>query len=167
MLLEPIRIVADWLKRPTYGVNAMLPLVKRDAGDPAPPDVQLILDETRDVEVQEKHEPKRHPAIYVSQDLPYELADTLQTFNQPRDGTVVLAVRYVVQGQRGPRRITEAAYTLRAILASITRLFATPEGAIARQRNDVHVYTLLNAALLRVEEDVGQSRSSGALILSM
>ena len=167
MLVEPIRIVADWLKRTDYGVNAMLPLVKRDAGDPVTPQVALIADETRDAEVQERLEPKRHPAIYVTQDLPYELAEQLQTFNQPRDGDVVIAIRYIVQGQRGPKRVTEAAYTLRAVLMSMTRLFATTAGATARQRNDVQVYSLLAAAIMRVDEDVGQSRSSGAVVATM
>lgn len=167
MLVEPIRILADWFKHPTYGVNAMLPLVKRDYPDPVPPDIQLIADETRDEAVANGHEPKRHPALYVMQDLPYELLELLQTSNQPRDGDVVIAIRYIVTGSRHAQRIAEAAYTLRAVLASVTRLFSTPAGATARQRNDVQIYSLMHAAIARVDEEVGQSRSAGAAIITL
>lgn len=125
MILETVRILADWLADPTYGLNAVRPSVPKDTDVTDFPTVQ-VFDSTRDGRVTRggvpNLEPADFPCVLVSPaDQPIE--DTNPTVAPwPSDTTVTVLVRYatrVVDAAKGER---DASQTLRAVRRCIRRL---------------------------------------------
>lgn len=141
VILEPLRIVTDWLGDATYGVNAKLAVVPRDAGDPLPPSVQLIADETRSGPVARDRiptPPAPGPVLTIAcldeSNWNTELED------KHWDCEIFpIEIRYAdldkVISQDGTRN---AFYTLRAVRLSLKDLMLDP-GVAARKRNGVEL----------------------------
>lgn len=150
MNLEPLRIVTDWLGNATYGVNAKLATLPRDAGDSAPPSVQLIADETRSGPVARDRIPiPATPGPVLTLACIEESIWNTVLEDKYRDCEALpIEIRYAdldkVVTQTGTQN---AYYTMRAVLRSLKDLMNDP-GNAARQRNLV---TLVNTSdLVRI-----------------
>jgi hypothetical protein len=131
VLLEPIRMVADWLAQGTNApggtlngpssVNALLPSVPRDAGDPQPGSV-TVYDATRDNWVARlmlgyEGSGITNPAlaVFIATDVTAD-GEVLTTV---RDGQVDIACMYVTQAQSSASAAAAGLYTARAVLRSL------------------------------------------------
>lgn len=175
MRLEVVRMVADWLRDPTNGVNAQIPGVPRDEGDEQPPEMPVvesedgespaIYDATRHEWVARRQDPPNLPCLYITTEGPVDLHGEELTNNyRDTESPMVVAVRYLVAETDLHKGIAAGEYTLRAALRSIKALMAQ-ENDSARTRNLVCVYALDRASYHPVTEAVGNSRVAGALTL--
>lgn len=157
MILESVRIVADWLQHATYGVNALRASVPQDTSVTAPPAV-TVLDSTRNAAVARGQVPVgiTLPALLVTPaDQPLEqTAPAARPW--PADATVTVLVRYATslldtaQGER------DASQTVRAVWRSIGQLMVTSTGESARTRAQVQligVSDMRAATLYEANED--------------
>lgn len=173
MILEPIRVVADWLTSGDTGaasVATLLPLVPRDGGDPAPPALAGVDDETRVAWVARGRLPKPAPTmprLAVSLVQASELdSEMLGTY---RRGEVTVAVRYFGAKSDAVSGTRDAHYTLRAVRRSLRRLFtdSTPAAVTARTRGTIYVESLLALTEEPVWDSQDDAITSGALTLRM
>lgn len=125
MILETVRIVAEWLDDPTVGVNAVRTTVPKDAGVASFPAV-TVLDSTRDGRVARGGVPNleasEFPCLLVTPaDQPVEQSGaTIRPW--PPDGTVTVLVRYATQDTDTASAERNASQTIRAVWWAIGRL---------------------------------------------
>lgn len=139
-MIEPVRIVADWLADASHGVNSQLPLVARDAGDAQPPDV-TVQDETRDAVVARGQLPdttdaERSGAYVVVEGFEEDLGQ--ETLSPMRYGSVTLLLRYKSRTPNTAAGRVAEAYTMRAVVRSLTLLHDDSQQD-ARSRNGVNL----------------------------
>lgn len=143
-MIEPIRILADWLQHPTHGVNALLAAMPGDPGDPLPTLIATVLDETRDGPTALDLPPEdleRLPALLVRAVRPTDLAPS--QVNLISLGEASLLVQYAIQEINPDEAMRQMYQTLyRAVPKSIARLLQTAEGDVARHRNQVQLIGL-------------------------
>lgn len=145
MILETVRINADWLADATNGVNAMLATVPRDAGDPQPAAV-AVRDATRDGVVgrrQIPHASSGAPELFVNFE-PDGLTDMdPEVWTTYRDcDALPISIRYVVENAATEAAMRDAYYTLRAAQKSLRRLNENTNAA-ATVRNQVELVELV------------------------
>jgi len=137
VLLEVNRILADWLDDATYGVNTKLALVPLDGTDVVPVDV-TVFDETRNDRAAMGRIPDTLPAVVVSvQEVEYSDPQQPHVTNEV-DARVTVLVRYGQREVVGETGLSDAYYTLRAVMMSLRELH-TNEQAAARARGSVHL----------------------------
>lgn len=143
-MLEVIRIVADWLANPTYGVNAVLPSLPRGVGEAAPPAVAAILDETRDgptaldLPPDPDAYPERYPALLVRTLRPTDIAPSQVTLIALGDCSILIQYAGLeVESERGIEAMYRTLY--RAVPKSLAYLLQTTAGEVARLRHDVQI----------------------------
>lgn len=146
MLVEVPDLVAEWLRHPQYGVNALLPSVPRNGLDREPPPLRCVLAETRSGDVARgtfPNDPLAYPLLAVW--IPREVAIST-TVRQGKWDVPSLPVRiaYAVRAVDSERGLTDAGYTIRAILRS---LWAFEDGSnttavAARRRNSITIQGL-------------------------
>ena len=134
MILEAIRIVADWLDDRDNGVNARLGALEQDTDDPQPPDVVKVLDTTRDGELDQAI-PMDWPVLVVSSDTPAGVRGDVATDYRDAD-RITIAVRYVTGDPDNPEAKREALYTVRVIVKAIRDLMRN-DNVASRTRNSV------------------------------
>jgi hypothetical protein len=134
MLLEPIRMVADFLKYGTNGnggaadgpqsVNALLAGVPRDASDPLPPNVTHYDATHHDwvTRLQAGYEGSgiTFPAlaVFIATDITVD-GEVLTTV---RDGLIDVAIIYVTQAQGNAAANVAGLYTARAVMRSLKQM---------------------------------------------
>lgn len=164
MWLEPVRMVADWLEHPVYGVNAILATVPIEAGDAAPPPVQDVRDETRDDDVAGDRLPTGvSPVLAVTA---YTLdAITGQVSQGQRDFRPTILVRFGIREPRKARANTVASYIYRAAVRSLHALHENANVA-ARTRNGIHVYDCAEMRIIPALQPLEGSTASGGIIVT-
>lgn len=164
-MIEPVRIVADWLEAATNGVNARLASVPRDGGDAQPPDV-AIYDETRDDRIGRGRVADTEdtlPAVYVTL-----RSGTILPESQVMDDgffSADLLIRYATRQTDASRAKQEAFYTLRAAAWSIRRLQRSDVSLAARTRNQVVLTRILTVTYEPTLEEVSDALLVGTLII--
>lgn len=161
MLLETSRILADWLDDGTYGVNAKLPAVTLDGTDSVPANVTVV-DETRDDDVALGRLPGTLPCVAVSvQEVEY--ADPLQPHVTGQvSGKVTVLIRYGQRVVDSGTGLSDASYTLRAVMMSLRELH-TNEQAAARTRGDVVLISCDDVRQVPLTQEVGDAWVTGAV----
>lgn len=134
MILETVRIIADWLAHPTFGVNAVRLAVPRDTGVEIFPAV-TVLDSTRDGRVARGGvpalTPSEFPALLVTPaDQPVEQGSPVVR-PWPPDTVVTVLIRYATQQLDTARAEREASQTIRAVWRAIGSLI-TQRTAVER-----------------------------------
>lgn len=157
MLLEAVRIFADALDDVSYGVNAQLPDIERDAGDPQPPDIRWVKDVSRDQGAVEGRLPSDWPGIVVGPSGFAARAEG-QVTTEKRDAEDVGVTAEWVSGKSDlADALRDGLYTLRAIQRTLDDLFEAAQDA-DRSRNNCR---LLNAQDLEfgeiiIDDDAGR-----------
>jgi hypothetical protein len=165
MIVETIRMVADWLDDVDHGANVKLAAVTVDAGDPQPPDVLSVADPTRDQRCAQYKEPLNLPALYVHVDGPAVGAGEVATVN--RDFTsVVVAIRYLVRNPETMEAARDTLYALRAIVLCMRELLKN-ENAAARERNGVYIVACTAVAFGPWREAVGSAVATGVATFTL
>lgn len=126
MEVEGIRLIADWLKDATNGVNALRAGVPRYAGHAEPPAV-TVYDEIDRTEVARGPHVTQDTGLSLPALLVYEfpqgiVADVegqVQTLEQ--DATMEVAIAYVARVSDTALLRRNAGYTLRAVRRSLVR----------------------------------------------
>ena len=172
MRLEAQRILGDWLKDATYGINQYIPTVPRDGGDPQPPLIATwdttdlaIFNETEHLWVAERKDPPAYPAIFIMLEGPVEVEGEATPDGQIRTTTSPLTIvaRYITANSDTVMAMREAEYTLRALVRSIRELMKN-ENRASRVRNSIGLEASLNPLVyFPVVETIGQCRVSGAV----
>jgi len=164
-MIEPVRILADWLEDATHGVNAKLATVPRDVGDAQPPAV-TVYDETRDDRIARGRvaDPEDTlPAVYVT----LRNAALLPESQVMDDGffNADLLIRYVTRQSDASRAKQEAFYTLRAAAWSVRRLHRLDGSHASRTRNSVVLTRVLTVSYEPTLEEVEDALLVGTLIV--
>ena len=169
MILEAVRIVADWLADSTNGVNALLASVPREADTAVPPAV-TVFDSSRHGFVARGQIPEsieRLPALLVSpadQSMD-QVSPAARPF--PADTTITLLVRYATQRQDTAQAERDASLTIRAIWRSIGMLMqsnATTEAA--RNRNSVQLWTVSSMQAATLYQDNQDTVVTGGVLVT-
>lgn len=136
MIVATVRMLADFLNDPTFGVNATIPTVTRDGTDSIPPNVVGIYDATRDARVAVGQLPTTFPAIVVA---PYQV-QTLESMVPTiiRYGTVHVMVTYYINKSDAVSGLTWGLYTIQAIERCI-KAFMDNAQANYRVRNGIGI----------------------------
>lgn len=166
MRLETVRIVADWLTHATLGVNAQLPNVPRDEGDPEPPELEAIYDVTRHNHVVLRDDPPRQPCLYLTTERGIVLAgEEMSGTHRETVEPFAVVVRYLrVGGVDLAQAVQDGDYTLRAMMRSVMALMENAN-ADSRIRNSVCLVELERATYVPIIEDVGNTQVTGATVL--
>lgn len=172
MRLEAQRIIGDWLKHASYGINQYIPTVPRDGGDPQPPLIATwnttdlaIFNETEHVWVAERKDPPAVPCIYIMVEGPVEVEGEATPDGQIRTTTSPLTVvaRYITANTDTVVAMRDAEYTLRALVRSLRELMKNANRA-SRVRNSIALEASLDPLVyFPVVEAVGQFRVTGAV----
>ena len=167
MILETVRIVADWLDHPTYGVNALASSVPRDDGVDVFPRV-VVRDSTRDGRVTRGQLPPVDdlPALLVTPtDQPLEQASsTVRPW--PPDATVSVLVRYATQRLDTAQAERDTSQTIRAIWRCIGQMMTTTAGETARTRAAVQLYSVPNMQAATMYEDNADVIVTGGVLVT-
>ena len=139
MLVEPVRIVADWLADPSYGVNALRLTVAVDAGDAQPGEV-VIGDETRSGRVARGELPMPTStatnliAVTSGPGVTFE-GGVLTTV---RDGSVPMVIRIGTSDVATEDGTRDGLYLARVVFQSL-KILAESGHADDRTRNGIHL----------------------------
>lgn len=144
---EDVRITADWLsgKLKDYqgvdrGINAMLPKVPRDDGDPEPQRIVKVYDVTRDKEAAGEKPKLNTPCLVVAEDggatTPDPMAFPGGITTKKRALLLPVAIRWVTRKFDEPMAAEEGRYVCRAIVMSLAYLLLG-ENANKRVRNAI------------------------------
>lgn len=163
MRTELTRIVADAMANGTYGVNAQLPNVPKDAGDPVPPDVVEVVDDTRHDLRQRQRAASAWPVLAVYQPEAGEV-DGEVSQSQRRSDSFPVLVEYQALEAHTAAVGRDASYTLRAILRTLDRLQAD-ETARTRNQVQLEVITVMRAGPPDVIQEVRQPQVAAAVLL--
>lgn len=162
MKLEILRIIADELADGTHGVNALLSTVPRDAGDPEPPALHAIYDETRKGWLARGELPEELKAATENPFLVVTMLGDLDFGGRSRPSndagglvraTFRVTVQYVTHQAFTERGEQDGLYTGRAVRSVLQQLFS-PARAAARERNGVQLEVLQNITELNVFETI-------------
>jgi hypothetical protein len=161
MILEPIRITADWLGHATYGVNAKLTALAAILDTPEEvPQVRLIADSTRDDAVLSERDPIKLPAIYVTSDGPVTAEGEVGTVN--RDAKVAVAVRVILAKGETAKAVAQTHHLLRAVVLSLRELMRN-DNVASRLMNDIQILSAAELTFGRINEAVGAATATGAV----
>jgi hypothetical protein len=139
MLLEPVRIIADWLADASYGINALRLTLDVDDGD-AQPGAVVIGDETRDGDVARG----RLPAATTSaSNLVAVVSGTGTSFEggvltTVRDGTVPIVIRIGTPNVATEEGTRDGLYLARVVFQSL-KVLAQADHSDDRTRNGIHL----------------------------
>jgi len=152
VILEAVRIVADWLEDGTYGVAAKLAALDFDGSDTAPAGTIAVEDETRSDEAAMNRDTAR-PFIRVAAADVRELGQDGAL--QVHDGDVAVEITIVREADSPAAVVRDLYAPTRAVTQSLAALFDDRSAAAmtARVRGGVpwHGYTTLAAAQVRPE----------------
>lgn len=150
-MLEPIRMVADWMAHGLNGpsgqldgvgsVNALLPGVPLDGADPAPPAVTTY-DSTHHGWLARLSRPPEGVnltfpalAVFLPEDIEFSGEVKPTVF---RDGVVSVAVMYLTENPDSAPALAASLYTARAVMRAFSKL-NHPDQEAFRVRNGVQL----------------------------
>jgi hypothetical protein len=162
------------LKNATYGVNAKIPGVERDAGDAQPPSIAAwtpdggaatiaVFNEADHDFVGEKKAPPAAPALYVMGEGEIELVGEVMTIQRRTTRDVPIVIRYISDLADKALAKRDGEYTGRAIVRSLRELMRNANAA-ARTRNSICVESMASVSYVPHVEAVGSQRSTGAVV---
>lgn len=151
MILETVRIVADWLANGTFGVNAVRTSVPKDTGVTDFPAVQ-IFDSTRDGRIGRggipQMLPTELPALLVTPaDSPLEQNGAVIR-PWPPDARVTVLIRYVVRDMDTAKAERDTSQTIRAVWRSLGSLVTQRTGTTRASQVQLIGVTNMQAATL-------------------
>lgn len=169
MHVEALRILADWLANPEFGVNALLSSVPIDETD-TQPDQVTVVDESRTGWLARSELPKGvcddGPLLGVS------VLDEATVQSNPQllvqhwtDGSLPIVVRYFGENIDSAKGYCDASYTLRAAKSSLL-LLALHDNLPARERNLVRIARLEGFRIVPMKEDLKDVRVWGGMAVS-
>jgi len=120
-----VRLVADWLADPIYGINSVAESVPKFSGDTIP--AVTIYDETRDARVAQQQYPRdgQYPAVLVflsSAKYDTGVPDSQDTGARTIGATVQVVAHLVLQNSETDEATTHGMYLLRALYNSLLLL---------------------------------------------
>lgn len=170
MMLETVRVVADWLSDATYGVNALRSTVPTDTGVTAAPAL-TVFDSTRDGRVARGGVPQlpltSFPCLLVTPaDQP---ADQVSPAVRPTpaDLSVTVLVRYATIQLDTALAERDTSQTLRAIQRSLGQLFVTSAGESARSRAQVQVISYSDLRVATLYESMDDATVTGGVSITL
>jgi hypothetical protein len=137
MIDDTVVLFARWLSGAidaTASVNALLPLVARRAGDPAPPQIKTVYNEVEDVWVIQGTDPDLAPSLVVGAanadaslfSLGGQRGASHDSVSRPQPGIpgspLIIGVSYMVRQTDLVPAVKSAGYTRAAIRRSIAKL---------------------------------------------
>lgn len=169
MILETVRILADWLSDATYGVNAVRLAVPKDTGVTDFPAV-TVLDSTRSGLVARGGVPNlaanQFPALLVTPaDQPIDQASPAVR-PYPSDTTVTVLVRYATNQLDTAAAERDASQTLKAVWWQLPQLLLTSAGEAARTRANVHLYSIRSMQMATLYEAEGDTIVTGGVLVT-
>lgn len=132
---EPVRLLADWLGDPTNGIAALLAAVPRDSGDPPPPSLITVLDETRHEAATAGHFPDPGSGIAVTVQMTSAVAGDDRAAQNSGHGSWNMLVRVGLRNTNGAAAKRDGNYVLRALLWSLRKYRQQDPNSAARTRN--------------------------------
>jgi len=164
--LEAIRVLTNALTDGTTGVNARLAAVPLDAGDPIPPTLGLITDETRNSSAARGQLPEldaQFPCLLVGL---HDAGNRLDAHQHQgvRDGTVHLLIRYAARQKDSKAGARDAYYTFRAVERCITAWLNGVD--TARTMNSVVVWFGEAADIAPLWDPIGDNVMTGGMLLA-
>ena len=167
LAMIPMRIIKDWLDDATNGVNAELAAMTTDdldTSDTVPPDVETIIDESRDGNAALKLVPQDMtlPALLIFQSEAFVIPIGV---SQGKIKATVgpIAIAYAVRKSDPAAGNEDAFYTMDAVYRSINNLFDGNEAT--RTRAGIQLVNLRNLDLAPMEDQVGDATLTLALII--
>ena len=167
MQLEALQILTDWFNDVAYGVNVKLAGVPRTAGDSVPAQLQLIADETRNLEAAIGRMPADeadYPCLLLSQPPEGNALDPHGHVGI-RDSSITLWIRYGAMTAAAAAGTSAWHYTMRAIERSLEELFRQDDSA--RELNSVQLYFIEAATTYPADPMTGDKVITGALQLRL
>ena len=149
MFNEVNRSLTDYLNDVTNGVNAQLNTMTSqslyDTGDSQPPNIDTIVDESRDREVARRFPPLEQSgndnpslSVFIDNVIPFgafgPTGGSPEVAQSYRDATVTMKVRYYINNPFTEEGIKNAYYYARAVLKTIK---AFDRNQTARTRNEI------------------------------
>lgn len=140
MLLEPVRIVADWLVDASYGVDALATVMEVDAGDSQPGAV-VVGDETRSGRVARGELPK--PTSSASNLIAVTSGGSGVRFDGGvlttiRDGQMPILIKIGTPNVASDEGTRDGLYLARAVFQSL-KILAQSDHSDDRTRNNIHI----------------------------
>ena len=166
MILETVRILADWVDDATYGVNVHLATVPRETGVTLPSNVD-VRDETRDPQCARDQIPDdlTGNGLLVSA---YEGADQTNPANRPwpPDASVTVLMRFATTNKDTDTAACDSSVTLRALWKCLGQLMTTSAGETARTRQSVQLLHIESMRLLASYTPATDVTVTGAALVS-
>lgn len=169
MILEAVRIVADWLQDATFGVNAVRTTVPKDTGVADFPAV-TVLDSTRDGRVARGGVPNLTAAEFPC--LLVTPAD--QPADQQTPGVipgsyaqVTVLVRYAVPQANTALAEVQASQTLKCVWRQLPLLLTTPAGEAQRARADWQCHAITNLQMATLYEAAEDATVTGGVLVTL
>ena len=166
LAMIPMRIIKDWLDGAS-GVNAELAAMTSDdldTNDTVPPDVETIIDESRDGNAALKLVPQDMtlPALLIFQSEAFAIPIGV---SQGKIKATVgpIAIAYAVRTSEPAAGKEDAFYTMDAVYRSINNLFIGNEAT--RTRAGIQLVNLRNLDLAPMDEQIGDATLTLALII--
>lgn len=140
MRLEVARMVADWLADATDGVAAKLALLPLDGSDTRPSTTLSVVDETRSFTAAlGRADGLDLPALLVGVEEIEHRDPELAVYTDRADALVSVVIRYAERTEDAALAVTNGAYVLRAVLASLRAFHKAENENTARTRNSVRI----------------------------
>jgi hypothetical protein len=168
MILETVRIVADWLAHGTHGLNAVRTSVPKDTGIADFPAV-TVLDSTRDGRVARGGVPNLAPS-----EFPCVLVTPAdQPLNQTSPGvtpasyfTVPVLVRFATRELDTAKAERDASQVIKTVSRQLRRLFDTAAGEAARTRADVQLHAMTSLDVQTLYEAAEDTIVTGGVLVT-
>lgn len=121
MIVEVLEMHQTWLTGLTYGAQAYITTVTRNAGHAAPPSLVDVFSEMEDeATATEEAMPANAPCIGMTAQIIGDAPDP--AINRDGNGLVEVAMRYLTREKNAKIARRDAAYSSRGILASLRKL---------------------------------------------
>lgn len=150
MSVELVQQVTAWLRDPVHGVNALLPVVPRPSGEPAPPAV-TITDDTEAEWVAEEYVAASRlaqgPVLLVTAGVTAVTEDIRRDYS----ATVDVVLRYAARGLKHDV-LRHGRRTLRAVQRSLHLAQPTPGQPVTR--HEVQITTVAGVRELGLYEQL-------------
>jgi hypothetical protein len=175
MHVEITRILANWLKHPDYGVNAMLATLPRfnkigstTSKDPKPADVTVFSDvDTPEILTTSGWAPPKIPALIIMTDLNPRPIDISKATMPGHFFTAFSGIGYFAEMTEREKNIVQGGYVLRAVKKSL-KIYNEPKYSNPnRELNSVQVSRIDSVELQRVASAVPESLMLGVVFVNM
>lgn len=168
MILEAVRVLADWCAHPIHGVQAALGTLDYDAGDDVPEGVLTVIDETRDDAAASERPPTSgYPYLRVQSGDVRSLEGQAATYTHDAEIPLELLIAY--QRTSNAEATRDCYYATRAVLQVVERLFddTIPDAVTARDRNQVQIQFIVSLAAGRPDAPIEDNVVSAAVLVTL